>query len=215
MKTASRFITPCIRAILKMLCRVDSAELDKVPAQGPLIIVINHINFLEVPMIYSFLYPREVIGLLKAETWKEPFIRELATVWSAIPITRGSTDMNAMRLSFKALRCGRYLAIAPEGTRSHDGRLRQGHAGAVFIAEKSGVPILPIVHYGGENFWDNLRHLRKTQFHFRVGKPLRIVAPEGGLSREQRAAYAEEIMRGMASLLPERYRGRYADINTI
>lgn len=211
MKTASYLVTPCIRAILKVLCRVDCSELKKVPATGPLIIVINHINFLEVPMLYSFLYPREIIGIIKAETWDNPLIGALASVWSAIPINRGTADMTAMRGALRTLSRGGMLAIAPEGTRSGDGRLREGHAGVVLIAARSGAPILPIAHYGGESFWKNLRAFRKTPFHFRVGEPYTLKVPEGGLGRAERQRCSEDIMLRIAALLPKEYRGFYAD----
>ena len=67
MKTASRIVTPVIRNLLRSFCRVDKEGLKKIPFRGPFIIVINHINFLEVPLIYSYLFPREIIGLVKTE----------------------------------------------------------------------------------------------------------------------------------------------------
>ena len=204
-------MSPLVKAALKVLCRVDSRELERVPEKGPFIIVINHINFLEVPMLYAFLYPRDVVGLVKVETWKNPLIKVLADTWSAIPLDRNSTDLNAMRSALCALKRGKMLAIAPEGTRSGDGRLARAHAGVVSIAVRSGAPIVPVAHFGGERFWDNLRSIKKTPFHFRVGEPFALSRPEGGLTKAARQEMADEIMRRLAALLPERYRGVYAD----
>jgi 1-acyl-sn-glycerol-3-phosphate acyltransferase len=211
LRYASRFVSPVVKAALKVLCRVDSRELDRVPETGPFIVVINHINFLEVPMLYAFLYPRDVMGLVKAETWKNPAIRVLAETWSAIPLDRSSTDLGAMRSALGALKRGKILAIAPEGTRSGDGRLGRAHAGVVSIAVRSGVPIVPVAHFGGERFWENLRSFKKTQFHFRVGEPFTLSRPAGGLTKSARQKMADEIMGRLAALLPERYRGVYAD----
>jgi len=200
-----------VKAALKVLCRVDSRELERVPEKGPFIVVINHINFLEVPMLYAFLYPRDVVGLVKVETWKNPAIKILADTWSAIPLDRSSTDLSAMRSALCALKRGKILAIAPEGTRSGDGRMGRAHAGVVTIAVRSGVPIVPVAHFGGERFWDNLRSLKKTPFHFRVGDPFTLSRPAGGLTKTARQEMADAIMRRLADLLPERYRGFYAD----
>lgn len=211
MRYASRFVSPSIKSALKALCRVDSGELSRVPDRGPLIIVINHINFLEVPMLYSFLYPRDVVGLVKVETWKNPLLKALADTWSAIPIDRGSTDLGAMRAAIETLRRGKILAVAPEGTRSGDGRLRRAHAGVVSIALRSGAPIIPVAHFGGERFWDNFSSLRKTAFSFRVGEPFNLPKVEGRITRAERQELADGIMRRVAALLPEDYRGFYAN----
>jgi len=47
-----------IKGIFTLLCRVDDTQLERVPLKGPLILVANHVNFLEVPVIYTHLYPR-------------------------------------------------------------------------------------------------------------------------------------------------------------
>ena len=63
-----RVVDLLIRFAIHILCRVESDGLEKVPLSGPLIIVSNHINFLEVPIIYLALRPRRVLGMAKKET---------------------------------------------------------------------------------------------------------------------------------------------------
>lgn len=210
MRPVSRLVTPVMRGVLSLLCRVDSSELARVPQKGPLIVVVNHVNFLEVPALYSFFYPREAIGLIKRETWENPVLAALAWVWGAIPLDRAGTDLKAMRLCLDVLARGGMLLLAPEGTRSGDGVLRQGHGGVVQIALRSGAPILPVAHTGGERFWDNLKSCRRTRFRFRVGRPYRLVPPEGaGVSKGVRADMTESMMNSIAALLPLAQRGAY------
>jgi 1-acyl-sn-glycerol-3-phosphate acyltransferase len=203
-------ISPAIRLILGRICRVDCAELARVPSHGPLIIVVNHINFLEVPLLYCYLHPRGVIGLIKIETWDNRLLGALANAWEAIPIDREATDLGAMHAVLAALHEGRIVIIAPEGTRSGHGRLQKGHGGVIQLAARSGAPLLPIAHYGGESFWRNLALPRRTRVTFRVGEPCRLVVPEGGLTKSVREEATDELMRRLALLLPERYRGVYA-----
>ena len=54
-RPAYRVVTSAIKGLTHLLCRVDGAHLVRVPERGPLIIVANHINFLEVPLIYTCL----------------------------------------------------------------------------------------------------------------------------------------------------------------
>lgn len=211
MKASARVVTPLVRLILGSICRVDARELRAVPRRGPLIIVTNHINFLEVPLIRAWLHPRRAIGLVKAETWRNPALGFLAEAWEAIAIDREGTDLAAMRRALEALERGDMLIIAPEGTRSGHGRLQKGHGGVVQLAIRSGAPILPIAHFGGERFWGNLRACRRTRFRFKVGEPYRLVAPSGGMNRSVRDEMTLTIMNSISALLPERYRGVYPD----
>jgi 1-acyl-sn-glycerol-3-phosphate acyltransferase len=209
MKAASRVLAPAIRAVLLAICKVDAAELARLPRRGPLIIVTNHINFLEAPLLYALLYPRDISGFAKAETWRNPFLGLLATVWECVPVDRSSSDIGSMRLALEALGRGKMLNVMPEGTRSHDGRLGRGHAGVVAMALRSGAPIVPVALYGSEGFWTNLRRGRRTPVRFRVGEPYRVREPGPGEARTARAEAADEIMASLARLLPPEYRGAY------
>lgn len=216
MKFSSRLVTPPIKALLSVLCRIDAGAIARVPRVGPLIIVTNHVNFLEVPIIYTQLYPRDAIGLAKRETWDNPLLGALANAWSAIPLDRGTTDLQAMRGALRVLEEGKILVLAPEGSRSIDGRLRRGHGGVVQLALRSGAPILPVAHTGGERFWNNLRHLRRTDFCLRVGQPFVLVRPDeddrrGTVGRNLRAMMADAVMERLALLLPPERRGVYAE----
>lgn len=203
-----------IRGLLALLCRVDHEQLAQVPNQGPLIVVVNHINFLEVPLIYTYLLPRRVIGLVKVESWSNPLIGPLVALSGAIPLHRGVVDRAALKQALRAVEAGHIVAVAPEGTRSGDGRLRKGRPGTVFLALESGAPILPIVHYGGEAFWDNLRRLRRTDFHLAVGEPFYVDCQGVQPDRRLRRRVTDEIMYQLAALLPPSYRGVYADLSS-
>lgn len=210
MRSSAYVVAPLVRAILSLTCRVDRSELAKVPRKGPLIIVTNHINFLEAPLLYSFLYPRDIAGFAKVETWRNPFLGMLATIWECVPVDRDANDMSAMRHALEALARGKMLNVMPEGTRSLDGRLGRGHGGVVAMALRSGAPIVPVAHFGGESFWRNLKRGKRTRVRIRVGEPFRLREPESGRAKTSRREAAEEIMLRIAELLPPEYRGEYA-----
>jgi 1-acyl-sn-glycerol-3-phosphate acyltransferase len=177
--------------------------------------VSNHINFLEMPVLYTRLMPRPISVLAKAETWDNPAIGWLFDTLGgsdAIPVRRGEADMEALRQALAALAAGQILCLAPEGTRSGHGRLQRGQPGVVMLALHSGAPILPLVYFGGERFRHNLKRLRRTDFHIRVGQPFYLEAGGRRVTREMRQQMADEIMCQMAALLPAEYRGVYADL---
>jgi 1-acyl-sn-glycerol-3-phosphate acyltransferase len=199
--------------ITALLCRINADQLALIPAKGPLLIVANHVNFLEFPVLISRMGSRPVTGYGKIETWDNPILGYIFDVLEIIPIRRGTADVTALRDGLQALKEGKILAIAPEGTRSGHGRLQQGHPGVVLLALRSGAPILPLVYFGGEEFWDNLRRLRRTNFDIVVGKPFYLHTEGIKVTQAVRQQMTDEIMWQLAALLPSVYRGHYANLS--
>lgn len=213
MKVIEAVINPTIRCFTGIGCRIHAQDLARVPRNGPLIIAANHVNSLEVPVVYTRLWPRPVTGFAKAETWDSPILRPLFDLWHAIPLERGQADMSAIKAALKALHENRILAVAPEGTRSSDGQLGRGKPGIVTLALRSEAPILPMVYYGHEHYKQDFKRLRRPDFYLKVGSPFRLVAGGEKLNAELRQRMVDEIMYQLAHLLPPRYRGAYQDMS--
>lgn len=203
-------VNAVLKGLLNTLCKIDNKELMEVLSNNePLIIIVNHINFLEVPILVTHSYPLFLTGLVKSETWNNPIFAFLFDTYKAIPIARDRVDRNAFKQVREALDRGFFVCIAPEGTRSKDGVLGKGKAGVIQLAQYTGAAVLPIVHYGGEQFWENFRRLKRTKFCFRAGQPFRIKF-EDRPDREVREEMLREVMGQMAKLLPENLRGPHA-----
>lgn len=213
MNLASRSVNFTIKNLTRLLCRIYDSPLAQIPYHGPLILVVNHINFLDIPVLYTHLQPRPLTGLVKSETWNNPAMAYLFNLWGGIPVRRGEADMAAMHLALAALREGKIVAIAPEGTRSGHGRLQPGQPGLVTLALHSSAPLLPVVYYGNEAFRSNLTRLRRTDFHIKVGQPFYIHTAGEKATRAVRQAITNEIMYQLAGLLPPAYRGCYSDMS--
>ncbi len=212
MTLATRLMTVTLKGLTSLLCRIDAGQLARVPPRGPLILVANHVNFLEVPVVGARLQPRPVTGFVKAETWHNPALGWLFKAWGAIPLWRGEADMAAMRRGLAALEEGYILAVAPEGTRSGHGRLQRGHPGVVLLALHSGAPLLPLVYYGAEDYRRDFGRLRRTNFNVVVGQPFYLDARGVKVTRQVRHQMVDEIMYQIAALLPPAYRGCYSDM---
>ncbi|MCK5054246.1 MAG: 1-acyl-sn-glycerol-3-phosphate acyltransferase [Anaerolineales bacterium] len=213
MTLTSRLVNATIKRLMRILCRIEADQLVSVPTQGPLIFVSNHINFLEPPVYYTHLYPRSMAFFAKAESWDNKLLGILFDMWGGISLKRGTADIGAIRLGLAALEKGSILAVAPEGTRSGDGSLGKGHSGVVIMALRSGSPLLPMVCYGHEDFWDNLTHLRRTDFRIAVGNPFSLQTNGEPATREMRQQMIDEVMFQIAALLPPPYRGVYANLS--
>ena len=198
-----------LKGVIRILCKIDCSEyIAALSNNKPMIVIFNHINFLEVPVLVAFSYPVHVTGLVKYETWKNPFMAFLFNTYSAVPIDRRGAFSDSFKRMRKAIDNGFYMCIAPEGTRSKNGILGKGKPGIIQLAMEANVPILPVVHYGGEHIWKNIKHMRRTPFYMRAGRPFRINF-EGRPGREDREKIMCEVMGQMARLLPEQMRGEY------
>ena len=213
MTLTHRIVIATLKGLTGLLCRVDDEQLARVPDRGPLILVGNHVNILEMPILYTRLQPRPVTGFTAAYRWEKLWTRWLLNVCGAIPLHRGEADIAALRKALELLKAGCIFAIAPEGTRSGHGRLQQAHPGVVILALRSGAPLLPVVYYGSEHYRENLRRLRRTDFHIVVGEPFHVDAGGAKVTRQVRRQIVDEIMYQMAALLPPAYRGVYSDLD--
>ncbi|RME32764.1 MAG: 1-acyl-sn-glycerol-3-phosphate acyltransferase [Thermoflexia bacterium] len=200
------------RYLVRVLVRVEAVGLERIPPSGPLLLINNHINFLD-PVLSYLLAPRHLVGFSKFENFAHPLLGPLVRFGDAIPVRRGTADLPAIRAALDALERGEVLLIDPEGTRSHHGRLQPARTGVVLLALRSSAPILPVAIWGQERFWENLRRLRRTRVWMRVGYPFHLRADGERASREEREAMTREVMWQLAALLPAPYRGAYADLD--
>ena len=201
-----------LKIILGLMCRIDDDQLKRVPEKGPLIMVVNHINIIDIPMLLVGLYPRHVTALVKIEAWGNPIFRILLVMWEAVPVRRGETDLTAMRQSVQTLKKGWILGVSPEGTRSGDGSLLPAHAGMVLLALQTGAGLIPVGYYGHEKMWANLRRLRRSDFHFVVGRPFHLDPHGEKVTHQVRQQMLDEIMYQLAALLPPANRGAYSTL---
>jgi 1-acyl-sn-glycerol-3-phosphate acyltransferase len=185
--------------------------LENVPRQGPLLVVLNHTSFLDV-IVTGMFFPRPIVSFVKVEAFHQPGIGQFLRWMSVIPISRGEVDRNALRRALQVLGSGGAFAVAPEGTRTQEGKLIQAKPGVALLAVSTGAPIVPMGIWGGaqRGFVTNLKHLRRTHGEMVLGEPLRL--REGVVaSRESRQAIADELMLHIARLLPEEVRGYYGN----
>ncbi len=208
------FITTALRIYFRLTLRMHLPPdgFEKIPASGPLIIITNHTGQVEVPVLATLLQPRMITGWGKAEAFDNPFLNWVFRTWDIIPVHRGEADMTALKTAFRMLEEGRIFGVAPEGTRNYNGILRRGLPGAAILAIKSGAPVLPVVHWGGEVFMKNLKSLKRTDFHIRIGEPFHVKVEEK-VTAEIRQEVVDEMMYKIAELMPEEYRGVYNDLS--
>jgi 1-acyl-sn-glycerol-3-phosphate acyltransferase len=202
-----------VRALLFLDTSRDVKGKENVPRDGPLILVSNHLNNADAPVLTAEM-PRQISWLTKAEWFKTPFIGWMFGAGGMIPVRRFAADLHALRAAQIRLQEGGCLGMFPEGTRSKDGVLHEAEPGTALIALRTGAPIQPIAIWGTEKVKlpkDML--LKRTRVHVRYGKPFTLPRSER-VTRDDVDQATTTIMKSIAALLPEKYRGYYADDRT-
>ena len=213
MTLSSWFVNSLVRTYTNITCKIDAPNLDDFPMEGPLIAIANHTGQIEVPIMFAHLQPRPLTGWAKVEAWNNPLLRWVFGIWGAIPVKRGEADTKALKYAIESIKSGKIFGLAPEGTRNKTGKLKRAMPGTAMLAVHSGAPILPVAHWGGENYLSNLKRFKRTDFHIRVGKPFKVETNGVRVTGEVRQQIVDEMMYKLAELLPEEYRGEYADMS--
>ena len=142
--------------------------------------------------------------MAKEEMRHWPVIGWLADRSGVFFVRRGEGDRAAQRLALELLAAGKPVGVFPEGTRSRDGRMREGKAGVTLLAMRAGVPILPVGIGGTHRLFAGHGWVpHRSKVTFRIGEPFLLVhQPTGRLDREAPAAGTERIMAEIAALVP-------------
>ncbi len=200
------------RALFHILAKIEITGLENVPRGRPYLVAINHVSIFDPPFAGVF-WPEQVEVMGAVEVWSKPGQNILARLWGGIQVHRGEYDRALFETVTAALEAGYPILLAPEGGRSHVPGLRRARPGIAYIVEKTGVPVLPVGIVGTtDDFWQKASRLKRPRLEMHIGQPLLLppLTGSGGERREGRQANADLVMRHIAGLLPEEYRGVYA-----
>ncbi len=184
---------------------------ENVPPTGGAILVSNHLNNAD-PCIIPGALNRRIITMAKKEMFKWPGVSLVFRFIGAFPVDRQGADLSAIREAQAVVHDQHLLLMFPEGTRSKDRKMHQGFAGTALVAYRTGAPIIPIAITGTEHLkWPLLffRPFIGPRVTITFGKPFYPPKVERITTAAARTA-TDDIMRHVAELLPESYRGEYA-----
>jgi 1-acyl-sn-glycerol-3-phosphate acyltransferase len=190
-------------AILK-LCRTTREGTGRVPPSGGIIVAFNHPSFLDVPLLVSAL-PRPLYFIGKREVMGPSWI---VRITGQIPLDKAGGSESALTASIGVLEEGRALGIAPEGTRTHDGKLRRGMTGIATIAFTAGAPIVPVALEGTYEAWPRSKTLPRPFVRTRVlvGEPIEVERDLDAVDDPRRCRdLTDLVMVTIADLLGQPY----------
>jgi 1-acyl-sn-glycerol-3-phosphate acyltransferase len=202
-----------LRRLIDLIARVEIHGYENVPQTGAFIIATNHLGMIDSLLLFYSL-DRWDVFIPVAEKWEQnPFLRWLGKYLNFIFIDRFNPDLKAMRKMIALMERGDILVIAPEGTRSRVGSMIEGKPGVSYLAAKLQRSIVPIGLAGTEDkaVFGNLPRFRRSTIVINAGKPFSL-PPFAAKDRDAALRQdTDEIMCRIAALIPEKYRGVYAN----
>lgn len=213
-ETSRRFLRFLIRVIgFNLLARVDHVEgLENIPAEGPAILMINHIAFIDPIAVMHVIPHRNIIPMAKIEVYNYPLIGIFPRMYGVIPVRREEFDRRAIQLALEVLRAGEIILVAPEAHRHP--QLQRGKEGAAYLSSRSGAPIIPVAidHTIGFPTLRFSKRWSEPGANISFGRPFRFHPELKRASREQLSKMTEEALYILAKMLPEYRRGVYSDL---
>lgn len=198
---------------LTAMSRRNWIDADKIPASGGVVLVANHTTKIDPLTIAHFVHHngRAPRFLAKEGLWEVPGVKWILTDAKQIPVARMSGDAHtAFAAAEQALRDGECIVVYPEGTVTRDPDLwpMRGKTGAARMALATGVPVIPVAHWGEEEIlppYAKRPHLfpRKT-VTVKAGDPVDLADLLGGeITSEKINEATDRIMAALTHVVAD------------
>lgn len=190
---------------------------ENIATDGPVIFIGNHLSNSDGLVLARILKEKDVTFVAGVKLSNDPVTQIGVNIVKNITIKPNSADKDAMNTIIKTVKAGHSVFIFPEGTRSRTGSMIEAKKGILLIAKLTGVPIIPVGITGTEKLMpiNKEGNMSSEKFYnadvtVNFGKPMQL--PLKGKD-EDRHAYEDRalqvLMKSIAALLPEDYRGVY------
>jgi 1-acyl-sn-glycerol-3-phosphate acyltransferase len=176
--------------ITRLYTRMTINGREHIPKRGAYVLAPVHRSYVDTP-IAGCVTSRRLRFMGKDSMWKNRQLGWLCSALGGFPVTRGTADREAMSRCMAVLEGGEGLVLFPEGERKSGPTVHPLFDGAVYIAIKAGVPIVPVGIGGSEKVMPKkAKFVYPRKVHIEVGPPIQPpVMPDGG--RVPRAAYKQ------------------------
>ena len=186
-----RFAWLVVIPIIRLYTRLTISGRENLPKEGAFILAPVHRSYLDTPFAGTVRW-RRMRFMGKDSMWNSPTFGWIFSALGSFPVTRGSADREALKRAIAVLQSGDPLVLFPEGERKQGPIVEPLFDGAVYIAIKAGVPIVPVGIGGSERVMPKKsKFVYPRKVHVEIGPPIPVpVAPDGG--RLPRTVYKEQ-----------------------
>ncbi|WP_307785387.1 lysophospholipid acyltransferase family protein [Microbacterium hibisci] len=196
-----------LRPLFWVMYRPRIVGRGNVPERGPVLLASNHLASLDTVIIPTSA-SRPVQFLIKSSYFTGSGVLGRVKRWfftsiGGVPVYRatGRDARDALDAGSSILRAGSVFAVFPEGSRSRDGKLHEGHGGAAWMARDTGAAVVPVGLIGTGTV-KPLSHLLpgRPRLEVRFGEPLDLADLDGVPDGKARREITERMMAAIARL---------------
>ena len=179
-----RVLAGVVKPAYGAVARLHRTGLEHLPAEGGFVVVPNHLTELDPLTVAITLYDAGIMPrfLAKESLFRVPVLGRALRATGQVPVLRGTAEAAAALTAARdELASGGAVVVYPEGTLTHDPDRwpMTGHTGAARLALATGVPVLPLAHWGDHEILDRTpggRHtlslLPRKDVRVRIGPPV-------------------------------------------
>ena len=215
--TRFRISRPILKAVFRLIFRllgsVRITGKENIPYGKRYVVAMNHVSIFDPPLVGSF-WPEQLEIIGASDVFDKPGQRQVLKAYGVIPVHRGDYDRVLFTKIISVIKAGFPLLIAPEGGRSHVRAMRRAMPGIAYIIEQTRVPVVPVGIVGTtEDYWQRAKRGERPRLELRIGKSIALpeITAKGTERHEARQRNTDLVMNYLAGLLPEEYRGVYAE----
>jgi 1-acyl-sn-glycerol-3-phosphate acyltransferase len=162
-----------IRPYLRLAYRAEVVGAERIPRDGPCILVANHESMVD-PFVLGLATPRVVRYMAKAELWRHRLLGLTMEGFGAFKVERGRGDSGAVDVARGLLEQGQIIGIFPQGT-CMPFRHRPFFRTAARLALETGAPLVPAALVGTERILRPHRvRVGLPKVHVLVGNPIHV-----------------------------------------
>lgn len=168
---------------------------ENVPPAGPVLLVSNHVSFLDPPAIGDAC-PRRVVFMAKHDLFRIKPLGFVLRGVDAFAVKRGEADRQAFKSTLAMLEEERVVCIFPEGTRRSGGVLGEPEPGAAVFALRTGCPVVPVFVEGSDRMLDARGRFHRGRVTVAFGASFTF--PRGRADRDTLEASGRTLMEAIA-----------------
>lgn len=197
-KTVGYFVVrKIVTTVWRLMFRPTVTGAHHIPPTGPVLFAPIHRSNIDFAYLI-FATDRKTFFMAKHSLWKIPIIRHLIQTMGAFPVKRGTADRESMKNAEAVLEAGQALVLFPEGTRQEGDSVGPLMDGAMFLALRCSVPVIPVGLGNTEKAMRKGAVLpRPTRTSIVIGQPILPPAFDGRVPRSAVTEYTEQLREGL------------------
>ncbi len=195
-----------LRGIWGVMFRPDVTGTENIPTSGPVLIAPIHRSNVDFAFTI-FMTRRKTFFMAKDSLWGVPVLAQLISTMGAFPVKRGTADRESLAFAQQVLEEGQALVLFPEGTRQEGNDVKDLHDGAMFIASRTGAPVVPVgIGHTERAMPRGAKFPRPVKVSIVIGEPIQPPTSETRVTRSQIAAATEELRASLEKVYAQSMR---------